>query len=107
SICHVLIPRAVISILFSYTTLFRSGSSYGCAFNIAFINFFSRVAGKMVSILSSGTDSNSPILPIWGLVFSPGGNLSMPSFDYERYEVHTSELQSRIDLVCHLMIEKQ
>src|SRR5699024_12698554 len=65
------------SILFPYTTLFRSG----------------------------------PAAPIaWaptGLPRLPGYSASCPGLLSTRSEEHTSELQSRFDLVCRLLLEKK
>src|SRR5437868_7478237 len=40
------------------------------------------------------------------LLFGSGAFVSMPTRDY-RSEEHTSELQSRFDLVCRLLLEKK
>src|SRR5206468_8402767 len=94
-----LLPR---STLFPYTTLFRSthyemggrtgglGSSNTVVANNIFMN-----GGNMASISSSGPYTGSWTNNIrW--------NTKML-----RSEEHTSELQSRSDLVCRLLLEKK
>src|SRR5438067_10570675 len=73
-----MIRRPPRSTLFPYTTLFRSG----------------RV---VVRALVRGTDASSPVRL---------GVRRLPH-DRSRSEEHTSELQSRFDLVCRLLLEKK
>src|SRR5437868_9248280 len=65
------------STLFPYTTLFRS-----------FMYVFDRVTGQ----------------PVWPIEERPVPKGDVPG---ERSEEHTSELQSRFDLVCRLLLEKK
>src|SRR2546429_1079741 len=74
-----MIRRPPRSTLFPYTTLFRSYAS----------RYFSRVAST-----TSGGSSG------------PGGVLSQ-RIRSRRSEEHTSELQSRLHLVCRLLLEKK
>src|SRR5438105_15081949 len=67
------------STLFPYTTLFRSRSTWGPSTGVRFMSPV-RVDGRQ---------------PATGSV---GGN---------RSEEHTSELQSRVELVCRLLLEKK
>src|SRR5687768_18287687 len=66
------------STLFPYTTLFRSGG---------------------------------PVLPatVYGTALDllPGVHQARTSVGFERSEEHTSELQSRLHLVCRLLLEKK
>src|SRR5690349_23387973 len=73
-----MIRRPPRSTLFPYTTLFRSIGRY--------------VAGKLRDFLIDGATTMSVNLP----------HLALP-----RSEEHTSELQSRRDLVCRLLLEKK
>src|SRR2546429_5756441 len=81
-----MIRRPPRSTLFPYTTLFRSGHS-------------ARVLDAVLIVRSPGIPDHLPILqqarkrriPIWS----------------ERSEEHTSELQSRLHLVCRLLLEKK
>src|SRR5699024_12821060 len=74
------IRRPPRSTLFPYTTLFRS----------------------LEEKASSATFSNGITVPTVGLDSSTAVELSKP-----RSEEHTSELQSRFDLVCRLLLEKK
>src|SRR2546422_2362160 len=78
-----MIRRPPRSTLFPYTTLFRSPPGIGSA------------AGSSSSI---------------GLVFDSRDGRSRsghPFFNVRRSEEHTSELQSRLHLVCRLLLEKK
>src|SRR5687768_17878412 len=78
-----MIRRPPRSTLFPYTTLFRSGSDL--------------VAGRVVP----GT---------YDLIFVRGhfqGSSSTWPYVSQRSEEHTSELQSRLHLVCRLLLEKK
>src|SRR2546421_9102725 len=89
-----MIRRPPRSTLFPYTTLFRSRASLA-------IWFYPRDnAGdeQAVAILAGAAES---VL----LVPDPGDE-SAPRRP-ERSEEHTSELQSRSDLVCRLLLEKK
>src|SRR5437868_8344211 len=77
--------RPPTSTLFPYTTLFRSRSR-----SVAAITRTSTVRA-----LAEPTARISP--------FASARN----SFGWSRSEEHTSELQSRFDLVCRLLLEKK
>src|SRR5690349_24122116 len=97
-------PRPPRSTLFPYTTLFRSISKPS--------NVASRTACSVNQ--ASSTDIN-PSLKSIGIVGARGHTGSElirliaahPSLDLTRSEEHTSELQSRRDLVCRLLLEKK
>src|SRR2546429_6302358 len=75
-----MIRRPPRSTLFPYTTLFRSISDFG---------FGPPSAGNSeASALRPSLGSRTPVLP-------------------PRSEEHTSELQSRLHLVCRLLLEKK
>src|SRR2546429_5032477 len=76
-----MIRRPPRSTLFPYTTLFRSGEQPGA-------DDLHRIA---VRVLALGDD----VLPALGVEVQP------------RSEEHTSELQSRLHLVCRLLLEKK
>src|SRR5437868_12027918 len=67
------------STLFPYTTLFRSRFAPVTSQTVA-----SEMQRMMVAVVQSGTGTEPP-----------------------RSEEHTSELQSRFDLVCRLLLEKK
>src|SRR5207247_8770530 len=86
-----LIPRPPRSTLFPYTTLFRS-HRIRRAFGELFWLSVSKFVSSFVSFGSTGK-------------FEP---TKYPSFVLRtRSEEHTSELQSRVDLVCRLLLEKK
>src|SRR5699024_11714966 len=86
------------STLFPYTTLFRSGPvSYSAAVE--------RAAPAVVNIYSSRVVAREqhPLMsdPFFRQFFGD----ELPQ--HQRSEEHTSELQSRFDLVCRLLLEKK
>src|SRR5204862_5868472 len=95
----LLIPRRPRSTLFPYTTLFRSG--------------FREASGSDDAGLSTGARAG------FGFEPGPGRSLHPQSGRCDarvsqrketagnRSEEHTSELQSRRDLVCRLLLEKK
>src|SRR5690349_22703739 len=100
-------PRTPRSTLFPYTTLFRSSLR----------NYLMRKGTRgLIPKITQGLELKNDPLPnrnqinkfhdvLW--------HLSMLSFQMEGYarirrsEEHTSELQSRRDLVCRLLLEKK
>src|SRR2546422_6215818 len=80
-----MIRRPPRSTLFPYTTLFRSGISGG--------------VGNLVEVLQPGVPVNSFF--VYQQKYGANGK---PIY---RSEEHTSELQSRLHLVCRLLLEKK
>src|SRR5690349_23434486 len=80
------------STLFPYTTLFRSSSSTA-----------SSTLRRSVFEMSVGIPDVPPVPPV-PPVGSPNSVLNRAE---GRSEEHTSELQSRRDLVCRLLLEKK
>src|SRR5437868_13722553 len=79
----LMLPRPPTSTLFPYTTLFRS-----LAQGRSFL-WFHRPEVRLI-------------------VAAPGDiRLTLTARNPERSEEHTSELQSRFDLVCRLLLEKK
>src|SRR5205809_2819681 len=85
-----MIPRPPRSTLFPYTTLFRS--------HLIFL-------GLIVVNLVNGFQALGTLLAV-GLMILPAGIARFWSRDV-RSEEHTSELQSRLHLVCRLLLEKK
>src|SRR5687768_18157089 len=91
-----MIRRPPRSTLFPYTTLFRSGA-------------IEPVCVKRVQLLrprSDGVEHHRAI----GAHAIHGGEQALGHPDrphHERSEEHTSELQSRLHLVCRLLLEKK
>src|SRR2546429_709127 len=88
-----MIRRPPRSTLFPYTTLFRSGTQTNLpptasvpSVNVDLVHSLSPAAGRKPNIFVFVVDSLRP--------------------DY-RSEEHTSELQSRLHLVCRLLLEKK
>src|SRR5437868_12294967 len=80
-----MIRRPPRSTLFPYTTLFRSNGNF---------------AGDLYSTV--GSYFGAP----WNPAEHPTATL-VGSASFVRSEEHTSELQSRFDLVCRLLLEKK
>src|SRR2546422_4060408 len=92
-----MIRRPPRSTLFPYTTLFRSSS---CAIDFP--------GSKINAMADNVARIWSRTAPARGtqLVFCDMGVNPTPS-GYSRSEEHTSELQSRLHLVCRLLLEKK
>src|SRR2546428_7582672 len=87
-----MIRRPPRSTLFPYTTLFRSVRS----------------APPSAAPQPSGETTAGPVQKeIWKTSFAPVSELSCTYTRTDRSEEHTSELQSRSDLVCRLLLEKK
>src|SRR5206468_11980078 len=94
------------STLFPYTTLFRSHCKTipREKLHLPGPDFIDRVYAQ--------TDRPTSVLRSLAEIFSHGrlggtGYLSILPVDQGRSEEHTSELQSRSDLVCRLLLEKK
>src|SRR2546429_2564584 len=85
-----MIRRPPRSTLFPYTTLFRSTVKYGQ-------NPFQGTSPGLTFVLTN--------LPGFGA--SNTVTSRTLTFGYSRSEEHTSELQSRLHLVCRLLLEKK
>src|SRR5699024_11934770 len=93
--CSVLLPLPPRSTLFPYTTLFRSPiTPIGCL-KIKIFSFSLSLCNISPSYLLAHPAIKSKV---------SAAVLTSPS---ARSEEHTSELQSRFDLVCRLLLEKK
>src|SRR2546422_4518655 len=81
-----MIRRPPRSTLFPYTTLFRSLSTKRCA--------------RSLVMLSPWSPAAPPGWAFWTTTL-------LPATTPRRSEEHTSELQSRLHLVCRLLLEKK
>src|SRR5207249_11467828 len=103
----LMLPPPSISTLFPYTTLFRSNADPR-VLSSDFIPELARLAdafrpwGVRMSI---AVDFSSP-KGIGGLDTFDPVDPRVASWWKQRSEEHTSELQSRFDLVCRLLLEK-
>src|SRR2546422_5119652 len=86
-----MIRRPPRSTLFPYTTLFRS------------YDHLARRCRVCAALRYQTSSSNA------GASFTtpPGGRLASSISCFDRSEEHTSELQSRLHLVCRLLLEKK
>src|SRR5699024_12867313 len=85
-VCFLLLPLHPRSTLFPYTTLFRS-----------------LLGGPS----RRSQTSSSGCLPPYQESESSGHQCSQPQTHTSRSEEHTSELQSRFDIVCRLLLKKK
>src|SRR5690606_40204406 len=92
----LLIRRPPTSTLFPYTTLFRSNQQRG----------HTRATG-ILRRHADGGSSRSPIACPQALIARNRRVLGNPDPVQGRSEEHTSELQSRENLVCRLLLEKK
>src|SRR5699024_11533368 len=93
----LLTPPPPSSTLFPYTTLFRSRRKQVMS------PWADRKPCKTSANSSKNTTSNSSSLRSPTYWANPAPN----SYRRSRSEEHTSELQSRFDLVCRLLLEKK
>src|SRR2546429_7224236 len=88
-----MIRRPPRSTLFPYTTLFRS------------MNSCREVMGKLPFFSSPSLSPPQPPPPLF--ISKSPSTLPFPIPTSTRSEEHTSELQSRLHLVCRLLLEKK
>src|SRR5207249_10759845 len=102
-----MLSRPLICTLFPYTTLFRSGDpglvalvrgGHGRTGVLpAPPEAFPRPMTLATLLLVHGDDAHLDLVYFWAAVL----------IAFTRSEEHTSELQSRFDLVCRLLLEKK
>src|SRR5207237_10290344 len=99
------VPPPPTSTLFPYTTLFRSPSirtnlDFGCDTGL--------VSGRLADIIHKCTSDKRKIRPLRGRTWLRGDHLIISWTRLScRSEEHTSELQSHLNLVCRLLLEKK
>src|SRR5699024_11397162 len=103
----ILLHLAPKSTLFPYTTLFRSPFLHKIEIikttEKAMLKFYEGKIGDVtVIVLYSGVCKVNAAIATEILIDSFGVNIII-----NRSEEHTSELQSRFDLVCRLLLEKK
>src|SRR5256884_6894299 len=104
-----MIRRPPRSTLFPYTTLFRSVEETRLQRAVTLaeqvvVNLQQRYEEARLADVSSLSDVR--VLDRAVVPQTPGGSLG-PIFVVLRSEEHTSELQSRLHLVCRLLLEKK
>src|SRR5204863_9265315 len=95
----LLIRRPPRSTLFPYTTLFRSLSEFGLVEG--------RRLPVCLTLVQISVQAVSPAVHWASLTQLTGRHFSGDINAGSRSEEHTSELQSRRDLVCRLLLEKK
>src|SRR5207302_10920187 len=104
-IFFLVIPRPPRSTLFPYTTLFRSPAVMPGGGGVPLLR-------ELHPPGHGCTDHRQPQLRV-SLHRGPlvanheGGQVRLPRLEHRRSEEHTSELQSRENLVCRLLLEKK
>src|SRR2546422_5888756 len=91
-----MIRRPPRSTLFPYTTLFRSRSLR-----------FLRCAAELITHAADGLDDRLPGLELLAQMTDVQEARDRAAGHQDRSEEHTSELQSRLHLVCRLLLEKK
>src|SRR2546429_3980274 len=104
-----MIRRPPRSTLFPYTTLFRSLA----AGSIKLLCLFGHTGLAALAAAAAGAQGTHVDAPPKAAAWAPG-NQSLSGLGTrpirwigERSEEHTSELQSRLQLVCRLLLEKK
>src|SRR5207249_10063588 len=94
----LMLRRPPRSTLFPYTTLFRSLS----------VSSTKSMTGHLLGA-AGAVEAIATVLALEHGVMPPTINYRSPDpeCDLDRSEEHTSELQSRFDLVCRLLLEKK
>src|SRR5437868_12145905 len=98
-----MLRRPPRSTLFPYTTLFRSEETYDRVMDINVKGVWLSMKYEIPAMLKAGGGSIVNTSSGLGVVGMPGVEIYVAS----RSEEHTSELQSRFDLVCRLLLEKK
>src|SRR2546422_7844609 len=98
-----MIRRPPRSTLFPYTTLFRSESAQGTPQQVALRCriILGAVAGEQNVAIAEKLGVSRPTVLLWRKRVREQG------IGEVRSEEHTSELQSRLHLVCRLLLEKK
>src|SRR5690349_22460001 len=97
-----MLRRPPRSTLFPYTTLFRSGNTAGTQYSAGFQGRYTYVGSGLIVVQDNG--GAVYVYRHSGTVSPPPNPPAPPT---NRSEEHTSELQSRRDLVCRLLLEKK
>src|SRR2546429_4418454 len=108
----LMIRRPPRSTLFPYTTLFRSVSDAGSGPRMIMVNgnpVFNPIPNLLKSFDVRSSSALSPEEQRQSSRPDPENNVDEPWYSqvWSRSEEHTSELQSRLHLVCRLLLEKK
>src|SRR5438105_10433648 len=96
-----------ISTLFPYTTLFRSPNGFELSegFHQFRTKHFGEQLGARLAVSVFSRERPSVADHQVGCLLHERAELANARFASSRSEEHTSELQSRVDLVCRLLLE--
>src|SRR5699024_12114582 len=98
---YFLLPRPPRSTLFPYTTLFRSGRGHTRRHHAG-------ATGAGEQRHTAEPELRWPLQPVRTAAVVQYASIAAPGLRHvRRSEEHTSELQSRFDLVCRLLLEKK
>src|SRR5690606_40829955 len=101
----IITPPAPASPLFPYTTLFRSSQIRTGRLPVLLISQLPTPNSQLPTHASIRLPLTPEAHPLYSPPITPGGE---PTFlAMARSEEHTSELQSRENLVCRLLLEKK
>src|SRR5207237_10579003 len=102
----LMLAHPPISTLFPYTTLFRSLESI---FDECDQFDSHETGGRLIGSYEQQKDGKYDVRLLGVIGPGPNAERSATSFfqDGERSEEHTSELQSHLNLVCRLLLEKK
>src|SRR5690606_42159494 len=101
----VTLRRQPVPPLFPYTTLFRSGAPEGLDALIVADRI--KTQGGVVLFVARDYQRSGNFIQAFRFFAKDIEVLEYPSWDCLRSEEHTSELQSRENLVCRLLLEKK
>src|SRR5205809_6168888 len=90
--------------LFPYTTLFRSLLRAMCLRNIEGLTHSAR---HLHSLIGLSSRRRAELRYFFRVVRADRALLHLRAVGHDRSEEHTSELQSRLHLVCRLLLEKK
>src|SRR5260370_112308 len=96
----LMIRRPPRSTLFPYTTLFRSVRS-------VMKLLLALIAIRVPMIATTVVAMSRAVRPVVFDASLPDGEMIAMNVRYGRSEEHTSELQSHLNLVCRLLLEKK
>src|SRR5207249_10394929 len=106
-LCFSLIRHPPYSTLFPYTTLFRSLHEHVEYALHLFRSYASEISGVMRKHQLKLADRQCRMAELSQRVQDTVTILVTALWGAQRSEEHTSELQSRFDLVCRLLLEKK
>src|SRR2546422_4944517 len=95
----LMIRRPPRSTLFPYTTLFRSIADR------LTVAIAAQASGRRIRAASGSRSSSAR--PAWAMPKVTTASVGIAQAGLARSEEHTSELQSRLHLVCRLLLEKK